>query len=246
MKGKIRINGAVYWRPLLPDCSCMWKIERCKIKKKPPVLSSEEINNHVEKINDEIQIYIGSINTTPLMTASEVGSKLKKINTAACKLMSKSTRHWQQKLKNRLSVSDLGTHALDNLHRYVRRQDGDLYALKSSLQTIGEFDMLEIRTLKLLTGVEAKKISITSYTDPYLARFIHATSPIWTLITGRQPRPQSFSRCSDEKIYLYAEWIQEMVIEANGHLPKQERVQEPTEEQILQIIRPRECRKIRK
>ncbi|MEM7618390.1 MAG: hypothetical protein AAF244_03295 [Pseudomonadota bacterium] len=239
MKGKTRINGAVFWRPELPDCSCMWKISSSKIKKNSPQLSTQKINDYVEKINDELQIYIGSTNTTPLMTATEVRAKLNKINTAATKLISKNTRHWRQKLRNQLSVADLGTHALDNLHKYIRRQDADLYALKDALQTTRNFNASETATLNILAEVKAENISKASYTDPYLATLVHKTSSIWTSLTGREPTPQNISNDSDAKMYLYAEWVQEMVIEANKHLPEFQQVKEPSEEQILQIIRPR-------
>ena len=88
--------------------------------------------------------------------------------------------------------------------------------LESRWAITGDDWLVMVKTIAAI-GIKARPIK--GFRDPHLPDLVMELAEVWSRIAGRTPLPTSVSKNSNEKSYLFAEWVQEVVREANKALP---------------------------
>jgi hypothetical protein len=230
-KGKISPRGGIAWIPHnLPDCTCEALLNRDR--RKSDLGHTEDMKSGYRvRVNNAVKRYIGASVTARPGTKSEYDQSIAKGIVAAVKLLLAMkagneirAKKWRITLADRTDINIIGHYTWTSLNSLLRSQGGDIVSLGKLPFIIGKLPLSEtyLNSVKILSNLKPPEITGVRFRDPHLFMLIAELSSVWREVTGRKPLPASVRwRQSDQKKYLFAEWVQEVIATAALALEKQ-------------------------
>jgi len=230
--GKAPIRGATGFLVKLPHSVSARSLLAFRLPRLGPP-SVAEIKYWRGKVREAVSRYVGFSRSTVIVTGTVRSAVLRKIQTAAKRLVMALTKNgdtlpWANRLLRRLET-DVATR--DVVHRQLRDHGGTLLELQDLLKRLTwvgimsraggaqhvvvqrvEAKLDKQRLIELLRGladVAERSKAKASWTNPLLVMLIQDLSETWTRATGRSTL--STYPASDRKDFLFPEWVERIV-----------------------------------
>ncbi len=235
--GKALIVGGSFPLPDLPDCACEELLLRDR-KKQHPSINAEDRAKLLATVNRALRIYVGRSNAVPVPTQTDVTKAIRKVVLAAQRLLialrTKNTArisHWQNKFAEQIVAMEPAAYQVLE-ERFIAQCSGAVpsQAIQDFVESISATRANDFkRAIEVIAAIKPDEVKLNGFPDPHLPDLVCELAVVWRRVTGRKPLPTSVSKDSSEKIYLFVEWIREMVRTANKALCRQ-RMQRRTDD----------------
>ena len=225
-RGRVRIRGDSALGRL------SWKVGIGSLKGyrgvKAADRSCREARNAHKKIRDAVNFYRlahGGLKGVRPETRTNIVKAVTKVKkNASCVVRTGGQEEkWLDRLSDALSVRVNRVNLLAGLHFAMRRQNIDIFKLRSRIDR-GTFSLDDdLPAVKALAKIDVKTVvPPAGHPDPPLVDLVTELMPVWQCVTGTSPYPKNDRY--GHKVCPFSKWVTDLIIAAGLHPPPENTV----------------------